>query len=199
MRKVLLGLTLVPCLAASVAVHADTITYSFDLIQQSGNGIFAPDNKQIIGSGTFTLVSTTATPGAPETYRAIDQNNQFPTNYVQSMDFLIDGLDIDLADAGSNQAMPLTQQTNATNVEFNGSGSLSQIHFTSNVSGLTFNGNSGLNYTFSDSADGNGSNGKIGDFKIISTQIAATPEPSSLFLFGTGLLTLALFSRKAFA
>jgi hypothetical protein len=205
MRKFLPGLALVLCLAAPVAAHADTftITYTFDLIQQSGNGAFASDNGKLVGSGSFALVSTTAAPGLAETYQAIDQNNQTPANYVQSIDFKIDGLDFNLPDAGSDQTKALTKQTNATEVQFDNSGSLSQILYTSNLGGLdlTFNGNGGLTYTFSDSADksSDGSNGQVADIQMVTTQSAATPEPSSFLLCGTGVLALALFSRKAFA
>jgi hypothetical protein len=205
MRKFLPGLALVLCLAAPVAAHADTftITYTFDLIQQSGNGAFASDNGKLVGSGSFALVSTTAAPGLAETYQAIDQNNQTPANYVQSIDFKIDGLDFNLPDAGSDQTKALTKQTNATEVQFDNSGSLSQILYTSNLGGLdlTFNGNGGLTYTFSDSADksSDGSNGQVADIQMVTTQSAATPEPSSFLLCGTGVLALAFFSRKAFA
>lgn len=193
MRKFLLGLSLVMLAAAPVVAHADTLTFNFTLVQQSGNGAFSPDNGLVVGTGSFTLTSTTPTPGLD--YQAINQNNKTPTNFISSIDFMIDGLTFDLADAGSNQGNPdPTKGTNATDIKFNSSGVLTQILYTSSLVNLTFNGNGGLNYTFSDGFNGDGSNGSV---HLVAASVA--PEPSSLILFGTGTLALAAFSRKLYA
>src|SRR5579862_5904714 len=202
MRNSILYLALGLLFAAPVASQADTITYNFTLVQQSGQGAFSPDNGQIVGTGSFTLVSTTPTPGLA--YKAIDQNNQHPTNYISSIDFMIDGLDFNLADAGSNPGNPdPTKGTNSTVIKFNSAGALTDILYTSGQKAglnLTFNGNGGLTYTFGNGNDRNGSNGNI--FATLASPgaaVAATPEPASLFLFGTGALALAILSRKRFA
>ena len=202
MRKSILYLALGLLFAAPVASPADTITYNFTLVQQSGQGAFSPDNGQVVGTGSFTLVSTTATPGLE--YKAIDQNNKTPTNYISAIDFKIDGLDFNLADAGSNFANPdPTKGTNSTDIKFNNVGTLTDILYTSNQAAvglnINFNGNGGLNYTFSDGQDNNGSNGKVYATMVSPTAAASTPEPTSLFLFGTGAVALAGLSRKRFA
>jgi hypothetical protein len=202
MRNSLLGLVLALSVAAPVASHADTITYNFTLVQQSGQGAFGPDNGQVVGTGSFTLVSTTTTPGLE--YKAIDQNNKTPTNYISAIDFMIDDLDFNLADAGSNFGNPdPTKGTNSTDIKFNNVGTLTDILYTSNQAAvginINFNGNGGLNYTFSDGQDHNGSNGKVYATMVSPNAVAQTPEPTSLFLFGTGALALAAFSRKRFA
>jgi hypothetical protein len=199
MRKSILYLALGLLFAAPVASQADTITYNFTLVQQSGQGAFSPDNGQIVGTGSFTLVSTTPTPGL--VYKAIDQNNQHPTNYISSIDFMIDGLDFNLVDAASNPGNPdPTNGTNSTVIKFNSAGALTDILYTSGPAAglnLTFNGNSGMGYTFGNGNDRNGSNGNV--FATLASPAAAaatTPEPASLFLFGSGVVMLALVILK---
>jgi hypothetical protein len=191
MRNSLLGLALALCVAAPVAAHADTITYTFNLTQQSGTGFFGSDNGLVVGSGSFTVTSTTPTPGSTD-YKAIDQNNKTPSNYVSALDFLIDGFDFNLLDASSSPKDP-THGVNSTQVEFN-NGVLSQILYTGTqvVGGVTIgiNGNGGLNYAFRD--------GDTTSNGFITATPAATPEPTSLFLFGTGALGLAGLARRKF-
>jgi PEP-CTERM motif len=197
MRNHIFSAALCLFMAAPVAAKADTITYTFNLIQQTGQGTFSPDNNQIVGSGSFTLTSTTPTPGLE--YKAIDQNNQNLTNFISSIDFKIDGLDFTLADA--NSTTDPKNFTNTTDIKFDGTGTPTQILYTSSwaeVPNLTFNGNGGLTYTYWNNLDQNGSNGSV----VITAEKSAaaiTPEPASLFLFGTGILVLAGFFKKRLA
>ncbi|HXC94547.1 MAG TPA: PEP-CTERM sorting domain-containing protein [Edaphobacter sp.] len=192
MRNSLLVLALALCVAAPVAAHADTFSYNFVLTQQSGTGMFGSDSGQAVGSGSFTVVSTTPTPGNTD-FKAIDQNNKTPSNYVSALDFLIDGFDFDLLDASSNPGDP-THGVNSTQIQFN-NGALSQILYTGTqvVGGVTIgiNGNGGLTYAF---RDGNTTSNGF----ITATPATATPEPSALILFGTGALGLAGLARRKF-
>ena len=174
-------------LAASlpVAAHADSLTYDFTLTQTNGGNI-GYNNGQVVGSGSFTITSPTSTPGSLN-YFAANQNMPNPADPITALEFTIDGMTFNLADAG----------VNTVEMEFS-NGVLTTIGYAGTLSnGGTFYFNSNLGtLSYNLSGPNTYDTGIIGDIQLASTPTAATPEPSALLLFGTGVFGLAALTRR---
>jgi len=159
-------------LIAPVVMHATPITYDLTLTETSPNGV-----TTYSGTGFVTLDIT----GAPKNY--FDYTT---ANGLQDLEFTIDGQHFDLADAQSGPQTAVFEFGNAsigqvwdiTFAETNSNkdrlvSTSGYIYYINNVAV------SGVNYT--------------GTFTASATPIghnaATTPEPGSIALLGTGLLT----------
>lgn len=159
-------------LIAPIAAHATPITYNVVLTETDGNG------HTYSGIGQVTLDVT----GGVKNYTGYKLSNG-----LTSMHFTIDGQTFDIKDATS-QGTPTFGLTNAL------TGGIWDVTFSeTNANGyrLVANGSEFIFYT-----PGNHpvSIGWTGDFTgsvappPISSNVAHTPEPSTIALLGTGLL-----------
>jgi hypothetical protein len=173
----------------SVAAHADSITYTFDLKQTNGGNIGFAEG-QTVGSGSFTIVSANSTPGTGAYFAPTQPSNSLGA--ITALDFTIDGMTFNLANAGANTSQIQFSNNLLTTIGYAGSEKV-------NGSTFYFNDNLGtLSYNFS----GNGlyDTGVISDLQVVTNpgSIAATPEPSAFILFGTGALGMAALVRRRF-
>lgn len=171
MRKILSVLVLILGLAVAPAAYASPITYNLTLTNLVGNIAG--------GTGSITLDDT---PGS-----GLDIFSQpgLSGNRITDLSFSIGGDVFTLADAVS-----LT-----TASFFNGA--LTGIHYDGVLSSgkvdINFDSVS-LFYTFNDDLSGVSSYGIIGG--NVATNAAHAPEPSTLMLFGSGVLGLAGIARR---
>lgn len=176
MRKILSALVLVLGLAvAPVAAHATPVTYNLTLTSFGG---FLGGN---IAGGTGSLTLDSA-PGA-----GFDTFTQpgAPGNTITDLTISIGNDVFTLADA--------TITTYATFLD----GDLASLVYAS-LQRVTFHFESGL--LFYNYRDGrNSSNGYLTAELQQPSQTAATPEPSSLLLFGTGAMAFGLIGVRKFA
>lgn len=172
MRKILAVLSLALGLVmAPGAAHASPVTYNLTLVNILGN-VFAG------GNGSFT----------------IDDTPNFPADtFVQGgsaghdltdLSMTIDGNTFTLADS-SSPASVFFLLNQLSSINYAGSLGSGRFQITLN-SGL-------LGYVYTDV---NGGDYSIG--RILATPVAATPEPSSLLLIGTGALSFASFGLRRF-
>jgi hypothetical protein len=181
-RRILLSLALGTMASLSVAAHADSISYTFDLKQTNGGNIGFTDG-QIIGSGNFTIVSANSTPGTGSYFAPTQPQNSLGA--ITCLDFTIYGMTFNLTNAGANTSQIQFSNNQLTSIGYAGSESVNNATF-------YFNDNLGtLSYNLS------GNNGQIYDTGIITiVTTAAAPEPSAFILFGTGALVVAGLVRR---
>jgi hypothetical protein len=178
MRKILSALVLILGLAAApVAAHASSVTYDLLLTNIAGN----------VAGGTGSL-TVDAQPGV---FSVFTQGGA-AGSALTALSFNIGGDLFTLADsAGGANAVFLN--SNLFNIQYLGT--------LANNNKVTISlAANGLLYTFYDQLNGSISNG----FISISTaaaplETAHAPEPSTLLLFGTGVLSMAGVARRKFA
>ena len=157
-------------LSASLAAHADPVTYDLTLTPTSG--VYG-------GTGSFTLA------GAPA-----NNVDYFTTNGLEALTFTIDGQIFSLANETPGNAAN-------TLVEFQ-SGNIWDITFAETIgSGLnSLTLDTAGNYAFFYSSNGieQESSGTFTDTP--APPAAVTPEPTGIALLGTGLLGLAGVVRR---
>lgn len=178
MRRLVL---LLSALTATLAIHAhaDSLTYNLTLIQQTGNiAPVGPGN--IVGTGSFTIVSPTSTPGSLN-YFAPNINIPNPADPISSLIFSVNGDDYDLTNAGVNTIEISFSSDTLTQILYAGVLQFGKVS-------AFFNANGGLTYAFTGGT--NYSNGFIGA-TMAQDPSAAAPEPSTFTLFGIGTLGLA--------
>ena len=172
MRQYFSALVLVLGLAAAPgAAHASPVTYDVVLNSLGGN----TGN----GSGSFTINSSTS----PVTgdFNSADGS-------LTNLSFIIGGDVFNLGNALGNYAQVDFWQGNLLNVFYNGGDINKSVDFQLN-SGLLF-------YSFTDFDKGEHSTGYI-SATVDPSGNSPVPEPTTLLLFGTGMLGLgALASRK---
>lgn len=171
MRRVLSVLFLILGLvAAPAAAHASPVTYALNLVNVVGN-ISG-------GTGYFTIDDT---PDFP--VDAFFQNGA-PGHALTDMFINIGGSTFTLADSDTPASIGfLLGQVASINYD----GSLGRGFFQ-----ITFNSGS-LGYVYTNVLGQQFSTGLI-----FATPVAATPEPSSLLLLGTGALSFASFGIRKF-
>ena len=176
MRKIFSALVLVLGLAiAPVAAHATPVTYNLTLT--SFGGILGGN----IAGGTGTLVLDDA-PGA-----GLDIFSQpgTPGNTITDLTIKIGGDVFDLANASTLAVAAFLD------------GNLASLNYAS-LQNLFFHFESGLLfYNYRDGRDS--SNGYLTATLGDPRQTAATPEPASLLLFGTGAVAYGLIGMRKFA
>jgi hypothetical protein len=171
MRKLLAVLFLTfGLVAAPAAAHASPVTYALTLVNVVGN--------LSGGTGSFTIDDT---PNFP--VDAFFQNGA-PGHDLTDMLINIGGNTFTLADSDTPASVDfLLGQVASINYD----GSLGNGFFK-----ITLNSGS-LGYVYTNFIGQQLSTGVI-----LATPVAATPEPSSLLLLGTGAISLASFGRRKF-
>lgn len=168
----------------TAAAHASSITCDLTLTQQTGNITpIAPGN--VVGTGSFAIVSPTSTPGSLS-YFALNINIPNPANPISALTFTLSGDTFNLANAGINTVQISFSNDILTQIIYTGIQQFGKVS-------TFFNANGALTYTFSDG--GNYSNGIISGV-ISEAPTAAAPEPSSFALFGTAALGLLGLTRR---
>ena len=180
MRKILSALVLVIGLtAAPIAAHASPVTFDLTLtsFQIFGGNVAG-------GTGSITVDS------APGNGLDIYTKPGFPGNAITNLTFDIGGDHFTLAQGGG--------LTSATFVD----GILSSLQYSAILSSgkvdINF-GSLGLIYSFEDDLKGENSFGLISSQLASATPPAHAPEPSTLMLLGTGILSAAGIARRKFA
>lgn len=167
-----------------VAAHADSITYTFNLVQTNGGDI-GFSNGQTVGTGSFTITSPTSTPGSLN-YFAANQNMPNPADPITALSFTIDGMTFNLANAGVNTVEIEFSNNTLTTIGYAGSQSNGgTFYFNTNLGTVSYNLSGPNTYD----------TGIISNIQQVS---AVAPEPSALLLFGTGALSLAGLTRRKF-
>jgi len=172
MRKFLSALVLILGLAAApVAAHASPVTYDLNLVNIIGNVSG--------GTGSFTIDDS---PNFPAD--AFFQNGS-AGNKLTDLTMTIGGNTFTLANSESPASVFfLLGGVSAINYD----GALVSDFFT-----ITLD-SGGLGYAYTNILRGQFSTGLI----LASPSTAATPEPSTLLLFGTGALGFAAFGARKF-
>lgn len=172
MRKFLSALILILGLAAApIAAHASPVTYDLNLVNIIGNVSG--------GSGSFTIDDS---PNFPAD--AFFQNGP-AGNKLTDLSMTIGGHTFTLADSESPASVFfLLGGVSAINYD----GALGNGFFK-----ITLD-SGGLGYAYTNLLGGQLSTGLI----LASPSTAATPEPSTLLLFGTGALGFAAFGARKF-
>jgi hypothetical protein len=159
-------------LSASLAAHADPVTYDLTLTPTSG--VYG-------GTGSFTLA------GAPT-----NNVDYFTTNGLEALSFTIDGQTFSLANETPGNAAN-------TLVEFQ-SGNIWDITFAetigSGLNSLTLDTAGNYAFFYSNNGIEQESSGTFTDTPAPPN--AVTPEPTGIALLGTGLLGLAGVVRRRF-
>lgn len=169
MRKFLSALALViGLIAAPLAAHAAPVTYDLTLVNLFGNV-----NG---GSGSFTIDAPPS--GA---FDAFYQNGP-AGNALTDLTLNIDGNIFTLADSQSPASIDFLLGY-VSGINYDGALGKGFVKITLN--------SAGLGYTYTDLRGLDFSSGLI-----LATPAAATPEPSSLLLLGTGALGLAAFGMR---
>jgi hypothetical protein len=168
MRKFILPLVLLAVWAIPSAARADSVTYNLVLTNITGNVAG--------GGGSFTISTPPST--ALNSVSTYYQSN----NSLTDLTINIDGKTFTLADGTGAYAQFISG--GLTDITYLGYEATLQLSLSAN----------GLEYQFYEGATGDSSVGSVS--ATVVPVNASAPEPSSIFLFGTGVLGLAFVSRK---
>ena len=175
MRKFFIALVFSALATAPIAAHADSVV---NITLTDGTSL------AVVGSGTITL-DAAPNPGNPlQTYTI----SGAPGQVLKSLSVTILGDTLSTLDP--------TDLTLGADAQFSNASLVSVDFFALDSTSTVFFSSDGLNYTFSDANTEAASTGTI---SVTPAGVGVVPEPSTLALFGSGLVSVAGLARRRFS